>query len=95
MNFKEFKEHVFDKYPKLESFSWTQYTPYFDFTKSPKFKANIDMVEIVSNDSKDALSDISKFLKQFSDDFYLKQFGDHASIRITKNGIEISDFDHE
>lgn len=28
--FQEFQKDIFNKYPQLESFGWTQYTPYFN-----------------------------------------------------------------
>lgn len=44
--FDDFKEYIFNKYPELESFGWTQYTPYFNDGESCMFYANIDYLKI-------------------------------------------------
>lgn len=40
--FDEFRENIFSKYPKLNSFGWTQYTPYFNDGDACLFYANTD-----------------------------------------------------
>lgn len=37
---------VFNKYPELDSFSWTQYTPYFNDGDSCEFSAHVDYPSI-------------------------------------------------
>jgi hypothetical protein len=44
--FEDFQSYIFDKYPKLESFGWTQYTPYFNDGESCMFYANTDYLTI-------------------------------------------------
>lgn len=44
--FDEFREYIFDKYPLLNSFGWTQYTPYFNDGETCVFYANIDYLII-------------------------------------------------
>ena len=44
--FDEFREHIFLKYPKLNSFGWTQYTPYFNDGDACLFYANTDYLMI-------------------------------------------------
>lgn len=46
MSFKNFKDYIFNKYPTLESFGWTQYTPYFNDGNETYFRANIDYLFI-------------------------------------------------
>jgi len=104
MSFKDFKDYIFNKYPTLESFGWTQYTPYFNDGNETYFRANIDYLFINDEwveDSEwdsilsEAYSEILEFLKQFDNDFYLEKFGNDAKVKITKDCIEISDHEHE
>jgi hypothetical protein len=37
---------LFEKYPKLESFAWNQYTPYFNDGETCEFSANTDYIGI-------------------------------------------------
>lgn len=130
--FNEFTKSIFKDNPELESFSWFQYTPYFN--EDCTFSANTDSLylngesieeaewypvqNIVSrgiwnpdtrkydgmikeknkkyNEKLSNLADkISQFLGELDDMFFLNRFGDHAQVTITKDGVEISDFDHE
>jgi hypothetical protein len=132
--FEYFYEYIFDKYSKLESFGWTQYTPYFSDGDENIFSANTDYILINgewANDSKwlnkknvitwgtwdreekiykvrveednpnydsvlsEANSEIINFLSNFDDEFYLRKFGNHAEIVVTKNGVDISDYEHD
>ncbi len=43
---EDFSKNVFLKYPKLESFGWTQYTPYFNDGDTCVFSANTDYLMI-------------------------------------------------
>jgi hypothetical protein len=132
--FDDFREYIFNKYPEIESFGWTQYTPYFNDGEACMFYANTDYLKINDEYSEDtdwyspititkmgtwnrelrvyegreeepnsnfnqnlvnATYEIGDFLGNFDNDFYLSKFGDHAEITITKNGIDISDYDHD
>lgn len=132
--FEDFQSYIFEKYPDIHSFGWTQYTPYFNDGEACIFYANTDYLKIndeYADDSDwfspvnitkngtwnrdlkvyegrteepnpnynqkmiDACSEIGEFLSNFDDEFYLQKFGDHAEITITKEGIDISDYDHD
>lgn len=132
--FEDFYKHIFDKYPTLESFGWSQYTPYFNDGDTCIFSANTDYLNIngeyvdesnwsqktkvidwgtwnsqlrkyegrVEEDNddydpilSDATTEIIDFLGQFDNDFYLSKFGDHAEVTVTKDGVDISDYDHD
>jgi hypothetical protein len=43
----------------------------------------------------EASNEIVNFLGRFDNDFYLSKFGDHAEITVTKDGVDISDYDHD
>jgi hypothetical protein len=44
--FDDFRNYIFDKYSKLESFGWNQYTPYFNDGETCVFYANTDYIKI-------------------------------------------------
>mgnify|MGYP003344424530 CR=1 FL=1 len=46
-------------------------------------------------DMVNAVQDIRDFLSHFDDDFFLSQFGDHAKITITADGVSIDEYEHE
>ncbi len=48
--FKEESQQLFDRHPKLESFGWTQYTPYFNDGEACEFSTYTDEPNI--NDEK-------------------------------------------
>jgi hypothetical protein len=48
--FTDVAAKVFDKHPILESFSWNQYTPYFNDDEECTFSANTDYCEINGED---------------------------------------------
>jgi hypothetical protein len=41
------------------------------------------------------VTEIKDFLQLFDDDFYLQKYGDHTEITVTKNGIDVDEFDHD
>lgn len=45
-SFKDLTKDLFVDYPELKSFSWTQYTPYFNDGESCEFDANVEYVDI-------------------------------------------------
>jgi hypothetical protein len=48
--FLEAANVIFDKYPNLESFSWYQYTPYFNDGDECVFRANTEYPEVTFTD---------------------------------------------
>lgn len=132
--FEDGCKNIFEKYPKIESFGWNQYTPYFMDGDTCVFSANTDYLSVngeyvddcewtgatrVTNwgtynrDTKvydgkvevpnekydkeleDATDEIRNFLQMFDDDFYIRKFGDHSEITVTKEGVEVDDYDHD
>jgi len=49
--FGEVSQQLFDQYPTLLSFSWTQYTPYFNDGDSCTFSANTDYLRYEFSDT--------------------------------------------
>ena len=48
--FAEEAKKLFEVHPKLQSFSWTQYTPYFNDGESCEFRAYTDYINVVDVD---------------------------------------------
>jgi hypothetical protein len=44
--FDSFCKEIFEKHPKVESFGWSQYTPYFNDGDTCTFSANTDYISI-------------------------------------------------
>jgi len=132
--FDEFCKNIFFKYSKLNSFSWSQYTPYFNDGDVCVFSVYTDYLKIngqpaeesdwfsektitdwgkwnpkkkiyenrlsKDNDKFDselraANDEIVDFLNLFDNDFFQENYGDHAEITITPNGLNIQEYDHE
>jgi len=126
--FSEFCREIFENFESLQSFSWNQYTPYFNDGESCIFSANTDYIKVngeyiydcewfleeyvtgfssstkektvVANPSYDRnLSDaamrIQDLLGGLPDSFYEEEFGDHTEITVSREGIEVEDYQHE
>lgn len=132
--FTDLTKTIFEDHPKVKSFGWNQYTPYFNDGETCTFSANIDYIHIngspvdesnwisettitnygtwnrekreyegrteVPNLDYDpelvsASDEIREFLRNFDEDFFLSQFGDHAEITITPEGVSIDECEHE
>ena len=132
-NFHGLTKELFNSYPELNSFGWTQYTPYFNDGEPCEFSSNhtyptingndenygeseqpdgiLDIVELGSEtiwDRKlrekilnpnynsyydEIVKTVKEFLNQFDDDDMKDLFGNHVSIHITTNGVEVVDYD--
>jgi hypothetical protein len=44
--FEDFYKYIFEKYTTLESFGWTQYTPYFNDGDTCIFSVNTDYISV-------------------------------------------------
>lgn len=132
--FEEFSKGIFDRYDRIESFAWNQYTPYFNDGDSCVFSANTDYIKIneeyaeecewfseknilsygtfdresktyvgrVEEENKlydpelcAAAKEIQQFLGSMTDDFFIKRFGDHSEITVTRQGVEVDEYDHD
>lgn len=102
--FKEVSQELFETYKKLESFSWTQYTPYFNDGDECIFRVSeysIKLNEIhtedeVREDVRGAESDVKKLIKAVNKNSMKDIFGDHSEITIHRDGkITVSDYEHD
>ncbi len=101
--FAEASKHLFDTHPELVSFSWTQYTPYFNDGDTCTFGAN-EVSEINEQESYDleensilepALKDCGNFVSSFDDDDLEAMFGDHVRVICTRDGVDTESYDHD
>lgn len=132
--FVEWSRELFDRYGRLESFSWNQYTPYFNDGDTCVFSANTDYIKVNGEYAEDsewisesivtnwgtynretkkyegrvevpnkgydpelagAVKEIQSFLNSLDNDFYIFRFGDHSEITVSREGIEVEDYDHD
>lgn len=106
---KKFAEELFDKYEGLESFGWTQYTPYFMDGDPCVF--SIGHSEMNGSycegnwyegeefdDHKAAGKEIDKFVTSLGkcESALQSIFGDHSLVTILRSGnVQITDYDHD
>jgi len=115
--FKEVSADLFKNNPLLKSFSWRQYTPYFNDGDPCIFGASVDGDAIVINDIEGydvydykngkrvpvkehedifpLYEEISEFLSEFKQEVLQRIFGDHISVTVTKDGVEIEEYEHD
>jgi hypothetical protein len=109
--FSEAATELFDKYPTIESFSWTQYTPYFNDGDECTFRVNeyepditlVDGTELVGYDLPDdatdvhaASSEIEDFVGSIDTDVMRDAYGDHARVRVHRDGTtDIEEYSHD
>jgi hypothetical protein len=132
--FTELTKTIFEEHPKVKSFGWNQYTPYFNDGETCTFSANVDYIYINGTcvDDSDWVSEktitnhgtwnremkkyegrtevpnlnydselvkstdnIIEFLRNFDEDFFVTQFGDHAEVTVTLEGVSVDEYEHD
>lgn len=132
--FTELTKTIFEEHPKIKSFGWNQYTPYFNDGDTCTFSANVDYMyingtcvddsdwiseKIITNygnwnrekkvyegrtevpnlnyDSElvKANDEIREYLFNFDEDFFESQFGDHAKVTVTSEGVSVDEYEHD
>jgi hypothetical protein len=132
--FTDLTKTIFEDHPKVKSFGWNQFTPYFNDGDSCTFSVNTDYIYIngesidesdwinetkITNygtwnrekreyegrtelpnldydkDLVSASDEIREFLSNFDEDFFMSQFGDHAEITITAEGVSVDEYEHD
>jgi hypothetical protein len=106
--FKEASAALFAENPELKSFSWQQYTIYFNDGDDCNFSVYRDYPSIndVSGydiDDKDDYKELYKvqqkvasFLKGFDEDLFETLFGDHVEITVTPDKVTVESYhDHD
>lgn len=100
---RDLSTDFFERHPEIESFTWTQYTPYWNdgdicefgaYTDYPELLYVEDLKEYSEEEARKAEEEISEFLGVFDEEHLKVFFGDHAQVRISREGVEVSDYDH-
>lgn len=99
--FRDGARILFESYPELESFSWRQYTIYFNDGDPCYFSAHRDSFFVndewnynMEEDSPLAsvTNEVGDLLSVFSNDDFEFMFGDHVQVTVTKDSIFISEY---
>jgi restriction endonuclease S subunit len=119
--FKEGSQDIFDTFPDIHSFSWTQYTPYFNDGEPCEFSVNhyftvyggdeYPLYEEISYypnwiqrklDRGEELTEEEKLgqtlgilIGSIDNDTMLALFGDHARVTVTREGIDVEEYEHD
>lgn len=115
--FHETVKEIFDAHPKLESFSWRQYTPYFNDGEECVFSANADDLDYrydghgyqvvsqfssghrealrVLGDLREAHGKIQKLFGVLGSDALKELFGDHASVVVRRDAVDVEEYEHD
>ena len=103
--FQEASVQLFESQPDLQSFSWTQYTPYWNDGDVCTFGANIEDPGINGSDPYDDDVDqklsvaVFEFLSAFSEESLEDMFGDHCEITVKRtNGkpnVTVDEYEHD
>jgi hypothetical protein len=107
--FAEVFAEFFIKHPEVDSFSWRQYTPFFNDGEACEFYARIDYPSVTISgeyysdeyDTPDQYKgiheEVADLLRQFHSDEYFTMFGDHKAITVSRDGstikIDVDDYE--
>lgn len=97
----------FEKFPELKSFSWTQYTPYFNDGDSCVF--GVGEVDEVNEESiyecdedgwqSEVAAAVNALINNVDQDIMEQQYGDHVRVIVKKRGNNFSttteEYEHE
>lgn len=99
---KELATEFFKAFPEVECFSWTQYTPYWNDGDVCEFGAHTDYPEIIyykdpydMDKERVVEREIGSFMDIFEADHLEWIFGDHIEVTVYREGIKISEYDHD
>lgn len=95
----EMAKDIFNKFHDINSFGWSQYTPYFNDGDSCTFSVNnyedsiyidgqqiYDLPEEICEKALIIGSEVSEMLQLFDDEFLEDIFGDHVLVTFNRNG---------
>lgn len=109
--FNEAAKDLFTKYPEMELFSWTQYTPYFNDGEECVFRTQTgyptirftDETEYDSNScegeadsERPEFEAVSEFLNIFETEDLKTIFGDHIRVTVNRDGTTSTEgYEHD
>lgn len=101
---------VFEKYPELQAFKWTQYTPFFMDGDTCEFSVNecYDICLVGSDEFIDrytsgfpeelkiCITDINQILFDIPEEIMKQMFDDHVEVILDRTtGITVEEYDHD
>jgi len=109
--FKEVCASLFEANPKLESFGWQQYTPYFndgdpcvfsvyaDYPAINGYDYNHDKGEltgVTEEEAEELRKLVGSFLNEVPNDIMESMFGDHVSVTVHRDGsVDTEEYSHD
>ena len=102
--FQEASKCLFDSFPELESFRWTQYTPYFNDGDECVFRAHTGYPYLNGSEdeygwgkNKTPMGEaVREFLASFPAETLKEMFGDHCEITVArKSNDRIKELEEE
>ena len=105
---KDLLAPLFEKFPEVAAVSWTQYTPYFNDGDPCTFRSNHDEPAVLDKeDAENEEWDAESFdweseefkmarelLGALSEDDMEDLFGDGYRIIVTRDGVDVEEYDH-
>lgn len=97
-------KRLFAKHLTLESFAWQQYAPYWCDGETCNFRAYTQYTDINDQSAYDikdpelreAKEEVYAMLETFSDDYLMfKLFGNHKMVKVTREGIFTTTYEHQ
>jgi hypothetical protein len=100
---KEGFQSIFDEYPHVESIWWTQYTQYWNDGEPCHFHVRTSSLEVICDENSseddpwfnDAYGKAEALLEAFDEGDMEAVFGDHVQVNVTRDGFEVSEYDHD
>lgn len=107
--FLKASREIFDRFPSVRQFGWTQYTPYFNDGDECVFRTHTEDEEIIVNGVRgwshedgeyvwdfNVYRYIADFLQQINEELLHGVFGDHAEILINRDGtLTVTEYGHD
>ncbi len=105
--FAESCQQIFKDYPVLVSFSWRQYTPYFNDGDTCHFGVHevseVNGQDVYDLDEEDGVYQMLKvaidaceaLVSSFDEDDMEAMFGDHVTVTVTRDSVETESCDHD
>jgi hypothetical protein len=93
---KHFTEY-FEANPEVEAVKWAQYTPYFNDGEPCEFTVHDPETKLVGDGDYDYDygGPGQKLIDEVPTEVMLAVFGDHTEIVATRQGFEVTEYDHD
>ena len=91
---------LFELHPEVRKIQFTAYTPYWNDGDECTYWCNAYCADINKDEeypevSRDVVDVFRNALKQLNSDTWMDIVGDHVSVTITPQGIDVQEYEHE